>query len=208
MSAKSSRLPTRQVKFVELVLSGESLVDAYLAAGYKSPNRRTATAAASLLYNKPRIKAAIAARQAEIFAKLSINAERVQRERAKIAFFDIRALFDAAGKPKPIAELGEDVAAALSCVDIRVDGDGRVTMRYKLADKNAALTALERMLGLYSPSKAEVTGRGGGAIRGCEGLTPEMAYAQYIEGGPLDVNSLPDEVLERFASGAEILGGP
>lgn len=77
---------------------------------------------------------------------------------ARIAFADLRdfAEFDEHGKLKPfnLRLLPDDVTAAI--VEISEDKDGRV--RFKLADKGAALRDLGKHLGMYS-KKLEITGK-------------------------------------------------
>jgi phage terminase small subunit len=77
----------------------------------------------------------------------------VLQERARLAFFDVRKLLDATGKPKAIQDLDDDTAAAIQGLDVANIGSGEVgvgeVLKIKLADKNASLTALEKHLGLY-----------------------------------------------------------
>jgi phage terminase small subunit len=67
------------------VVGGKSAVDAYIKAGYHSKSRKVVICAASILSKNPKVRATIAAMQAETFNRLEISAEKVQRERAKIA---------------------------------------------------------------------------------------------------------------------------
>jgi phage terminase small subunit len=198
-------LSPQQERFCLLYLQLGNAAKAYVEAGYSCKTPAVASAASARLMAKPQIKARIAEIQAESLRGLAITTERVMRERAKLAFFAPRGLFNDDGSPRKIGELDSDTAAALSALDVSVSGDGSVVLKYRLCDKNTALTALEKMLGLYVPQRREVAGKAGGAIRGGVNLTPEMAYAQYIEGGPLDVSALPDEVLEQYALGKEPL---
>jgi phage terminase small subunit len=96
-------------------------------------------------------------RRAAVYDDLEITTERILKERARLAFFDPRKLFDKDGKPIPIHELDDDTAAALAGLDVMEEyagsGDERVfigyTKKYKLADKNASLTSLEKQKGMY-----------------------------------------------------------
>jgi phage terminase small subunit len=86
--------------------------------------------------------------------KCAITQERVLREIARLAFFDVRKLFDAEGRPKPVHELDDDTAAAISQLDI--DELGRV--KYRLADKGVNLERLAKHLGLFERDNAQRTG--------------------------------------------------
>lgn len=96
-------------------------------------------------------------RRTAIYDNLEITTERILKERARLAFFDPRKLFDKDGKPIPIHELDDDTAAALAGLDVMEEyagsGEERVfigyTKKYKLADKNASLTSLEKQKGMY-----------------------------------------------------------
>ena len=96
-------------------------------------------------------------RQKVVFSDLEITTERILKERARMAFFDPRKLFDKTGRPIPIHELDDDTAAAIAGLDVleEFETTGKVktligyTKKYKLADKNASLTSLERQRGMY-----------------------------------------------------------
>ena len=71
---------------------------------------------------------------------------------AQIAFLDIRNLADDEGNPLPLKDLDDETAMALASVDIeelgRGEGFARVT-KYKAGDRQKALDALSRNLGLF-----------------------------------------------------------
>lgn len=78
------------------------------------------------------------------------------RERARLAFFDVRKLFDQDGFPVPLDQMDDDTAAAIVGVDVQEhfagDGADRVltgfVKKYRLANKDASLASLEKHLGL------------------------------------------------------------
>ena len=86
--------------------------------------------------------------------KLEVTAERIIQERARLAFFDPRKLLDDDGRPIPLSQLDDDTAAAIAGVKIVTQGNQDVGLaeitEFKLADKNASLTALEKINGMYS----------------------------------------------------------
>lgn len=151
MGGKSTQLPYKQQLFISEYLKDYNATQAALRAGYR--DTRALRSWASNLLRKPTVRAEIERRASAAMRKLEISAERVLLERARLAFFDPRRLFDASGAPRPINELDDDTAAAVAGVDVdaAIDERGRDAsrIRYKLADKAASLTALEKHLGLY-----------------------------------------------------------
>lgn len=125
-----------------------------IAAGY-SP--KSAKFMASSLLKEPEVAAAIAKKTAKVLDKLEVTVQRVLKERARLAFFDPRKLFNEDGTPLPIQELDDDTAAVIA--GIKLDGKfvGRGKARkwvtsiseYKIPEKNPNLTALEKHLGMY-----------------------------------------------------------
>jgi phage terminase small subunit len=85
-----------------------------------------------------------------------ITPDRVLAEEARIAFADPRAVYDAAGEPKPPHCLDEDTARALAAVEVvestTRSGETTVRYKYKFWDKRAALDRLARHLGLAGPA--------------------------------------------------------
>lgn len=90
-----------------------------------------------------------------------ITQERVLKEVARIGLFDPRKLFDNVGNPLPIAELDDDVAAAISGLKVvqmgGKDGEEGIgsVIEYKIADKNSALEKLMKYLGAYEKDNAQ-----------------------------------------------------
>lgn len=150
-------LNARQQKFVLEYLKDLNATQAAIRAGY---SERTAGAMGSENLKKPEIAEAVAAKQGKTMAKLDISAERILLERARLAFFDPRKLLDNTGRPKPIQDLDDDTAACIAGMKVSdkyekpepgaLEGNVSTVVEYKLADKNASLTALEKIQGMYS----------------------------------------------------------
>lgn len=144
-------LNARQQKFVLEYLKDLNATQAAIRAGY---TEKTAYAQGSRLLSYAEISEAIATRQGKALAKLDVSAERILRERARLAFFDPRKLFDDAGEPIHVSKLDDDTAACIAGLDVCVQGNSEMgfasVLKIKLADKNASLTALEKINGLYS----------------------------------------------------------
>ena len=101
-------------------------------------------------------RSAIDQATSDLAKRIGISAERVLRERARLAFFDPRKLLDKDGAPIPLQDLDDDTAAAIAGMDVLEEfsgsGDDRVftgyTKKYKLASKDPSLAALEKYFGL------------------------------------------------------------
>lgn len=74
---------------------------------------------------------------------LTITAERVLNELARIAFHDVASFYDADGKLKDLKDLNEDQRAAIAEVDA-------TAKRLKLHDKMGALGMLGKHLKLFT----------------------------------------------------------
>ena len=148
-------------------LISEYMVDykgtaAALRAGY-SP--KSAAAQASIVLGLPHVQKEMVKRQGKIARKLDISAERVLEELGRIAFADVRELFDDNGNLIPIPELSRKVAATLAGVDIVAkEGDPdakgvrRTEYSYKIKtwDKIAALEKLAKHLGMFKEESAKM----------------------------------------------------
>lgn len=134
---------------------------AYYKAGFKAKNDVTADTQASYVLRKPQVRAAYDALQAERAARFEVRHDRVLQELARIAFADVRELFDDQNNLKSIHALSDDAAAALVSIDVR-RGKTTVTtaengsreeiedsvIKVKAADKIGALALLARHLGM------------------------------------------------------------
>lgn len=144
-------LNPKQEKFVLEYLKDLNATQAAIRAGY---SKKTAGSQAFDLLKKPEIAQAIADKHGKTLNKLEVTAERIIQERARLAFFDPRKLFDDKGEPIHVSQLDDDTAAAIAGMDVVTQGNGDVgfatVLKVKLADKNASLTALEKINGLYS----------------------------------------------------------
>lgn len=115
-----------------------------------------AAAASGLPANlRPSERPEVVARVQEIWglamATSNITPERVMRELERIAFQDIRPIFDMDGNLKPIHLLDDDTAATIASVDVEVKWQGKgddmvpvTTKKVRRVDKMAALNVLAR----------------------------------------------------------------
>jgi phage terminase small subunit len=150
-------LNPKQQKFVLEYLKDLNATQAAIRAGY---SEKGASVQATRLLANAKIAEAVGKKHAKVINNLEVTAERIMLERARLAFFDPRKLLDNTGRPLPLQELDDDTAAAIAGLKVQdkyeaasPDSEERVmstVLEYKLADKNASLTALEKIQGLYS----------------------------------------------------------
>lgn len=103
--------------------------------------------------------------------RLNLTRERVLEEYAKIAFFDIRKIFNDKGGLLPIHDLDDHSAAAIGGIesfDETEQETGKILgtlKKLKISEKRAALDSICKVLGYNAPDKKQITGEGGGPIK-------------------------------------------
>ena len=157
----------KQERFVEEYLVDLNARQAAIRAGY---SEHTATEQASRLLTIVKVQEAVAAGRKKLAEKAGVTQERVLKEYARIAFLDIRKIFDEEGNLLPIHEIDDETVAAISGLEVekRISAIAGPdvqshTHKIKLADKKGALDSLARHLGMFV-DKSEVTGPNGGPI--------------------------------------------
>ena len=144
-------LRPKHAKFVAEYLKDLNATQAAIRAGY-SP--KTARAQGSTLLTNPNIAAAVQAKTAKSFAHADLTAERVLEELRRLAFSDLRGLFDEAGNLVPIHKLTDEQAASLASVEVIIKnakaGDNQTDTVHKIRvwDKPKALEMLAKRFGL------------------------------------------------------------
>ncbi|MBT7616791.1 MAG: terminase small subunit [Calditrichaeota bacterium] len=145
--SKKNPLTTRQQRFVEEYLVDFNGAAAARRAGY---SEQTAAVIASENLTKPNISDAIAERAKQLSDGTSIKVERWLREVGRIAFFDIRGIFNDDGSLKEPTAWNDDIAGAIASVEIgeiRTIGEG-VSVQIKKVRPIDKKNALE-LLGKY-----------------------------------------------------------
>jgi phage terminase small subunit len=152
----------RQVFVREYVIDRNG-TRAAIAAGFSAKSARNK---ASQLLGEEWVQEQISKKMKRLLEKADITAERVMIELARVAFSDVRGVFDENGALKPIHTLDDDVAATISGIDIETrvekdsEGGGRVhTHKIKRADKVAALGMLARHFKIVGGEEGEALGR-------------------------------------------------
>lgn len=133
-------LNARQSRFVAEYLIDLNATQAAIRAGY---SKKTAKEIGSRLLTNVHVAAAVQSAKDQRVNRLEITQDRILKELARIALFDIRGLYQPDGKLKPIHELDDDTAAALVSVESleEFEGVGKdrkfvgLTQKVKIADK-------------------------------------------------------------------------
>ena len=129
------------------VIEGKTSDKAYQDAGYEQ-NRGNATR----LKANESVVARIEELQEVVLDKHGITVDRILKEYERVAFSDVRQLFNEAGRMLKPHELPDDVAAAVAGIEFtEVKVDGKVighTGKVRMTNKTQPLSALSQMFGL------------------------------------------------------------
>lgn len=139
----------KQEAFVREYMIDLNATQAATRAGYSA---RTANEQGARLLANVSVRSALTAAIEARAARTDITADRVLKELARIAFFDIRKLYREDGGMKAPHELDDEAAAVLAGVETTeiMAGENVVgnTKKAKVFDKGAALTLAMRHLGM------------------------------------------------------------
>lgn len=144
-------LTAKEQRFVAEYLVDFVGSDAAKRAGY-APNSAKVTA--SRLLTKPEIKAAVESKRAKQIESTDLTAARVLEELRRVAFSDLRTLFDEKGDLRPLHTLTADQAACIAGVEVVIknakagDGVTDTVHKIKIWDKPKALEMLAKHFGL------------------------------------------------------------
>lgn len=138
--------------------------DALVRAGSTAANP---SAAAAALLKQPKVRAALRVRRDDLREALQIDALSVARKVATLVEADIPDIFDATGNLLPMNQWPAGCRSAVSQIEfdnpVWLDGEEMPRPRVKkvkFVDKLAALTILNKMLGLEQPKKVDITSNG------------------------------------------------
>lgn len=148
-------------------------------------NPDTLRKSASQFTHKPHIKARVDQIKRQVYQAAEVSPGRIIHEYAKLAFFDIRNVFDQKGNLKPVHQMDDATAAGIAGLEISVDDVtrkqdiynedsddiGRVdetktttrTAKLKLIDKTKALDSLAKIMGMHV-ERVEHTGADGAPL--------------------------------------------
>lgn len=152
----ASKLTPKQERFVDEYLKDLNATQAAIRAGYSQKNAHTI---ASQLLGKSQVSQQISKRRKALEIDCEITRERVVKEMARLAFFNIKCFFDDNGNPKKVSELTDDAACAINGIDIVNIGNDEVgfgqVIKYKIPDKNKALENLAKILGYFDKNTSK-----------------------------------------------------
>lgn len=135
-------LNDKQKRFVAEYLVDLSATQAAIRAGYSA---KTAHSQGPRLLGHAGVAAAIAAAKEKRAEKVGLRAEEVLEQVRLLASADPRRIVDEKGRLIPLHKLPDDIAMAVSSVEVTKDG----SLKYRLWDKNSALEKAMKHLGLY-----------------------------------------------------------
>lgn len=160
------KLTDKQEMFCKEYVRESNATKAAILAGY---SKDTAGVIGCENLTKLNISARIKELRKEAAERYSISFERILQEYSRLAFYDIRGLYDTNGQLKNIKDIDYDNAAAITSLEsdelTEYQEDLLVkigkTRKVKLADKKAALDSLCKVLGFNAPEKSQISGEGG-----------------------------------------------
>ena len=175
----SKPLTSQQEHFAQLVAQGKSQSAAYREAYPKSQKWKEGAvwSQSSILFSHSGVSKRVADLRAEAVKRTEVTQDMVIKELARIAFFDIRKIFNQDGTLKKVHELDDDSAAAIASIelaDIGADGQLVLSKKFKTEGKIKALNLLGVNMGMFVHKVEDVTD----PIKKAMGnMTPEKAMA-------------------------------
>lgn len=163
-------LTPKQERFVAEYLIDLNATQAAIRAGYSA---KTAGAVGHENLRKPEISKAVQEAMKAREQRTEITQDRVLQELAKLGFANMQDYMRITPEGEPVADLSQlsrDQAAAITefTVEDFTDGRGEDSrdvrrVKFKLADKRAALVDIGKHLGMFK-DKVELTGANGGPV--------------------------------------------
>lgn len=145
----------------------EAFAQSYVTQGYNSRRAAAVSGLAPSAVSHPLIQARIRELMQAQFATMHVDAERVKQEIARIAFQDVRDLYDDKGNLLAPHELSDDAAATIAGIDVEIKG-GKTnpttgetspiveTRKIRRADKLGALNLLARHFKIVGETEDQV----------------------------------------------------
>jgi len=152
--SKKRDLTEKQYIFCKEYLIDYNATRAAIKAGY---SEKTADSQSSRMLRNVKVKTFIDNQTAKRANKLDVTKDMIVQELAKIAFHDIRKMYDDKGMLISIPELDDDTAATIASFKSRKENQGQddydIIDEYKRYDKIKTLELLGKHLGMFSESK-------------------------------------------------------
>ncbi len=154
-----SLLTELQRQFCIARFKGATETDAYIVACPTVKNRKEARNRGRKLARLPKVQEFMRALRDQTLDYSDVSTTQVQGEITRVAFSDIRQLFDAAGEILPVEKWPAAVAAAVSSYEEEVSANGlRLKRKIKMWDKPGALKLLADIKGMTN-AKPDATQR-------------------------------------------------
>lgn len=155
---KATKITEKQRLFISEYQVDFNGTKAVIRAGY-SPKR--ASEMAYQLLQIPTVRQALDRAMEERLRKIGVHADRVLTEIARVAFSDLRKLYNEDGSLKLPSEWDDDEAAAIAGVEVLEEFSGRgedrtlvgFTKKVRVFDKIKALELLSKHLGIIGNGK-------------------------------------------------------
>lgn len=151
---KQKKLNDKQKRFAAEYLIDLNATQAAKRAGY---SEKTSYAQGHYLLKHPEVKAEIQRNMDERAKRTEITADNVLKEIAKMAFCNVRDVFDENGNLRPIHDLPETVTASISSVKVKTftlpgaqGAEVEHVTEVKLWDKGANLERLGKHLKIFT----------------------------------------------------------
>jgi hypothetical protein len=155
----SAPLTRKEEAFCIAVLAEQNLSDAYRAA-YKPQRAKAKTIheMASRLMAKPKVRARIEMLMQPVIERAQFSREEWLEALVRIIRADIRKMFDSAGNPLPITDLGANEAAAIEAFDVYSGANGSSSERHgcdsvlkvQMVDQLQALELYGKAMGYFA----------------------------------------------------------
>ena len=154
----------KQKMFCNEYLIDMNATRAYMRAYTNCKNEESARRLGSKLLTKIDIKQYVEERINDRQKRVEITQDMVVKELAKIAFLDIRKMYNEDGGLKRIQDIDEDTAGAIVSIESTEEFDGygenREQIGYnkkvKMSDKTKALELLGKHLGMFKETNVNV----------------------------------------------------
>jgi phage terminase small subunit len=115
MPAPSAALNAKQLRFANEYLVDHNGTRAAIRAGY---SKKTAESIASRLLRNVKVKTYIASKVKKHTERMEITQQRTIQEMGRLAFSDLRRMYNEDGTLKGIHQMDDDIAAAISRVEV------------------------------------------------------------------------------------------
>lgn len=147
----TSKLTDKQIFFCQEYLKDFNATQAAIRAGYSED---TARSIGNENLTKPNIQKLLSELKGDITQRNEITIDELIGELKCLAFYNPKDFYDEDGNLKPISDLPDDVAKAISAFDVEVYRDKKgnelsITKKIKTIDRLQGIEKLMRYLGAY-----------------------------------------------------------